>query len=121
MKTTAQPIPELLRVYTAPEFRQIAPMSPRTYKRRDKEGDLPVKTIIGPGRIGFRGSDIRVWLDARRRISDDAKRLLQEVQSACSRAEATRAVNKFDFNALPDAEREQVECLVADAIAELPA
>ena len=52
-------------------------------------------------------------------ISDDAKRLLQEIATAPDHAEAKRLIKKLDFASLPEREREQVECLVADAVAEL--
>ena len=41
-------------------------MSERTFFRLEARGDAPPKTRLSPGRIGYRVSDLKAWLDARR-------------------------------------------------------
>ena len=41
-------------------------LSDRTWDRLEQRGDGPAKTKISKGRIGYRVSDIREWLDRRR-------------------------------------------------------
>jgi predicted DNA-binding transcriptional regulator AlpA len=58
------------RVLGRPETRQmLGNISERTEWRLKEAGDYPPATQISPGRVGYRLSDIRAWLDARRRGS----------------------------------------------------
>ena len=41
-------------------------LSPRTWDRLEAMGDIPVKTRLSPGRIGFRIIDLDNWLIQRR-------------------------------------------------------
>jgi predicted DNA-binding transcriptional regulator AlpA len=41
-------------------------VSERSFQRLEARGDGPPKTRLSKGRIGYRVSDIREWLDARR-------------------------------------------------------
>ena len=54
-----------LKVYTKKETQKLLGLSGRTW-RLEALGETPPKTRLSPNRIGYRGSDIAAWLDARR-------------------------------------------------------
>ena len=55
-----------IRVLSEPKTIQAVGVSDRTWDRLKAIGDVPPKTRLSEGRIGYRVSDIRAWLDARR-------------------------------------------------------
>jgi predicted DNA-binding transcriptional regulator AlpA len=55
-----------LKVYTKKETQKLLGLSGRTWDRLEALGETPPKTRLSPNRIGYRGSDIAAWLDARR-------------------------------------------------------
>jgi predicted DNA-binding transcriptional regulator AlpA len=58
--------PDLVRVLSEPEAVEALGLSRRTWDRLKSLGDVPAKTRLSEGRIGYRVSDIAAWLDARR-------------------------------------------------------
>jgi predicted DNA-binding transcriptional regulator AlpA len=58
--------PDLVRVLSENETIEAVGVSRRTWDRLRSLGDVPVKTQLSEGRIGYRVSDIAAWLDARR-------------------------------------------------------
>ena len=58
--------PDLVRVLTEPEAIEAIGVSRRTWDRLKSLGDVPAKTRLSEGRIGYRVSDMAAWLDARR-------------------------------------------------------
>ena len=61
--------PDLVRVLSEPEAVEALGLSRRTWDRLKALGDVPAKTRLSEGRIGYRVSDIAAWLDARRDTS----------------------------------------------------
>jgi predicted DNA-binding transcriptional regulator AlpA len=57
---------ESLRVVDKPTTLQITGLSPRTWDRMEAKGLTPPKTQISERRVGYRLSDLKEWLDARR-------------------------------------------------------
>jgi predicted DNA-binding transcriptional regulator AlpA len=55
-----------IRVLSKNQTIQMLNLSGRTWDRLEARGDTPPKTRISQGRIGYRVSDIREWLDRRR-------------------------------------------------------
>jgi predicted DNA-binding transcriptional regulator AlpA len=55
-----------VRVVSKREAAKLANVSERTWDRLEAKGDVPTKTRISQNRIGYRVSDLKVWLDARR-------------------------------------------------------
>ena len=55
-----------LKVYTKKETQKLLGLSGRTWDRLEAVGETPPKTRLSPNRIGYRFSDIKEWLDARR-------------------------------------------------------
>ena len=60
-----------LKVYTKKETQKLLGLSGRTWDRLEALGETPSKTRLSPNRIGYRASDIAVWLDARREAPSD--------------------------------------------------
>ena len=58
--------PDLVRVLSEPEAVEALGLSRQTWDRLKSLGDIPAKTRLSEGRIGYRVSDIAAWLDARR-------------------------------------------------------
>jgi len=58
-----------LQVFSKPDTLKIIGISPRTWDRLEALGETPPKTRLSQNRVGYRASDIREWLDARR-LSD---------------------------------------------------
>ena len=58
--------PDLVRVLSEPEAIEAIGVSRRTWDRLKSLGDIPAKTRLSEGRIGYRVSDVAAWLDARR-------------------------------------------------------
>jgi predicted DNA-binding transcriptional regulator AlpA len=58
--------PDLIRVLDTGETIDALGLSRRTWERLVALGDIPVKTRLSEGRIGYRVCDIREWLDRRR-------------------------------------------------------
>src|SRR5437762_9853214 len=53
--------------------REFLFMSPMTLWRREhKDPTFPRPVLIGPGRYGYRLSEIRAWLDSRPRVEPEA-------------------------------------------------
>ena len=69
-KLTSEPrrrtAPDLVRVLSEPEAIEAIGVSRRTWDRLKSLGDVPAKTRLSEGRIGYRVSDMVAWLDARR-------------------------------------------------------
>jgi predicted DNA-binding transcriptional regulator AlpA len=57
---------DAIRVLNRSETLKMVGLSDRTWDRLEQRGDGPAKTRISKGRIGYRVSDIREWLDRRR-------------------------------------------------------
>ena len=55
-----------LKVYTKKETQKLLGLSGCTWDRLEALGETPPKTRLSPNRVGYRGCDIAVWLDARR-------------------------------------------------------
>jgi predicted DNA-binding transcriptional regulator AlpA len=55
-----------VRVLKRPDAIRVTGLSEDTFKRIEKSGDGPPKTRLSPGRIGYRVSDLKEWLDKRR-------------------------------------------------------
>jgi len=77
-------------------------------------------------RYGYRVGDLRRLLtkgmppeQIRLRVSPPCQRLLSEVQAAPSRSEAEHIIAAFDNSRVGAAEREKLQALLADALAEL--
>ena len=58
--------PDLVRVLSEPEAVEALGLSRRTWDRLKSLGDVPAKTRLSEGRIGYRVCDLAAWLDARR-------------------------------------------------------
>jgi predicted DNA-binding transcriptional regulator AlpA len=61
-----------IRVLSEPETYRTLSLSDRTWERLKAAGDVPPKTRLSEGRIGYRVSDIKAWLDRRREGSGEA-------------------------------------------------
>ena len=57
-----------LKVYTKKETQKLVGLSGRTWDRLESRGEAPPKTRLSLNRIGYRASDIKQWLDARREV-----------------------------------------------------
>jgi predicted DNA-binding transcriptional regulator AlpA len=57
---------DLIRVVSRREAIKAANLSERTWERLEAKGDVPPKTQLSEGRIGYRVIDIVAWLDKRR-------------------------------------------------------
>jgi len=57
---------ETVRVVDRPTAIALTGISPRTWDRLEAKGETPRKTRLSANRIGYRVSDLRAWLDARR-------------------------------------------------------
>jgi predicted DNA-binding transcriptional regulator AlpA len=55
-----------IRVLSRPEAVRMLGVSTRTWERLEAGGDGPPKTRLSMGRVGYRVSDIKDWLDKRR-------------------------------------------------------
>jgi predicted DNA-binding transcriptional regulator AlpA len=71
-ETRQRTSPDLVRVLSTTETVEALGFSRRTWDRLVSLGDIPVKTRLSEGRIGFRVSDIAEWLDKRREGSTAA-------------------------------------------------
>ncbi len=58
-----------VRVLNRTETLKVLGLSDRTWDRLEERGEGPPKTRISKGRIGYRVSDLREWLDRRREKS----------------------------------------------------
>jgi predicted DNA-binding transcriptional regulator AlpA len=56
----------IIRVLTRPQTIKTVGVSERTWERLEAAGDVPPKTRLSEGRIGYRVCDIEAWLDKRR-------------------------------------------------------
>jgi predicted DNA-binding transcriptional regulator AlpA len=65
-----QTAPDLVHVLSEPEAAEALGLSRRTWDRLKSLGDVPAKTRLSEGRIGYRVVDIAAWLDARREQLD---------------------------------------------------
>lgn len=66
-------LPSLPRIITKKELRQIVPYSPQHILRLEKRGAFPKRIVIGPGRVGWRLSDIEQWLAERASSATSAR------------------------------------------------
>ena len=57
---------DTVRVVSRNEAIKLLGLSDRTFQRLEAKGDVPPKTRLSAHRIGYRISDIKDWLDARR-------------------------------------------------------
>jgi predicted DNA-binding transcriptional regulator AlpA len=57
---------DAVRVLTRSETLRVLGVSDRTFDRIEYAGDGPPKTRLSTGRIGYRVSDLKAWLDHRR-------------------------------------------------------
>jgi predicted DNA-binding transcriptional regulator AlpA len=55
-----------VRVLSRPQAVKAVGVSIRTWERLEAGGDGPPKTRLSTGRIGYRVSDLKAWLDRRR-------------------------------------------------------
>jgi predicted DNA-binding transcriptional regulator AlpA len=55
-----------VRVLTRHQTIEAVGVSGKTWERLEAVGDTPPKTRLSEGRIGYRVSDIKAWLDKRR-------------------------------------------------------
>jgi predicted DNA-binding transcriptional regulator AlpA len=55
-----------IRVLTEHETIRAIGVSDRTWDRLKAIGDVPHKTRLSQGRVGYRVADIKVWLNGRR-------------------------------------------------------
>jgi predicted DNA-binding transcriptional regulator AlpA len=62
-----------IRVLTEPETYRSLSLSDRTWERLKAAGDVPPKTQLSEGRVGYRLVDIEAWLDARRKSNHPAE------------------------------------------------
>ena len=61
-----------IRVLTERETIRAIGISDRTWDRLKAIGDVPLKTRLSQGRVGYRVADIKVWLDGRRERNGEA-------------------------------------------------
>jgi len=61
-----------IRVLSEPQTYRAIGVSDRTWERLKAIGDVPPKTRLSEGRVGYRVSDIKAWLDRRREGSGEA-------------------------------------------------
>jgi predicted DNA-binding transcriptional regulator AlpA len=59
---------DAIRVLNRNETIRTLGLSDRTWDRLEAAGDTPPKTRISQGRIGYRVSDLKAWLDRRREM-----------------------------------------------------
>jgi predicted DNA-binding transcriptional regulator AlpA len=57
---------ESVRVVDRPTAIKLTNLSQRTWARLEARGDTPPKTRLSANRTGYRLSDLKAWLDARR-------------------------------------------------------
>jgi predicted DNA-binding transcriptional regulator AlpA len=55
-----------VRVVDRPTAIKLTNLSQRTWARLEARGEAPPKTRLSANRTGYRLSDIKAWLDARR-------------------------------------------------------
>jgi predicted DNA-binding transcriptional regulator AlpA len=60
---------DLIRVLTRSETIKAVGVSEKTWERLEALGDVPTKTRLSQGRVGYRLVHIKEWLDARRETS----------------------------------------------------
>jgi predicted DNA-binding transcriptional regulator AlpA len=60
---------DAIRVLTRTQTIKMVGVSDRTWDRLEARGETPPKTRISEGRIGYRASDIKEWLDRRREVA----------------------------------------------------
>ena len=76
----------LLKVLTRRETVQLVGLSEKTWERLEAHGDIPIKTRLSEGRVGFRLDHIKEWLDARqeggnwRPVRDAAAAVVEKVR-----------------------------------------
>jgi predicted DNA-binding transcriptional regulator AlpA len=65
---TAAPISLPDRVLSRQETSQMLGLSLRTFARLEYSGDVPPRIRLSPRRVGYRLSDVKVWIDRRSRF-----------------------------------------------------
>ncbi len=63
----------LPRIITKRELRGMVPYSPQHILRLEKRGVFPKRIVIGPGRVGWRLSDVEAWLAQRAQFGGTAR------------------------------------------------
>ena len=64
-KQTERNLSELLRVLSRRQTIELVGVSEKTWERLEAAGDIPIKTQLSQGRVGYRLDHIKRWLDAR--------------------------------------------------------
>jgi predicted DNA-binding transcriptional regulator AlpA len=72
-----------IRVLTRPQAIKTVGVSERTWERLEAADDVPPKTRLSEGRVGYRIIDIEHWLDARRE-GEAWKKLGDIAQDVCA-------------------------------------
>ncbi len=80
--------PDLVRVLSEPEAVEALGLSRRTWDRLKSLGDVPPKTRLSEGRVGYRVCDLAAWLDARRE-AQSARELINSNWKQVGAAAAT--------------------------------
>jgi predicted DNA-binding transcriptional regulator AlpA len=70
-------VENLLKVLTRRETVELVGLSEKTWERLETVGDIPIKTRLSKGRVGFRLDHIKEWLDARREMQS-ARELIDD-------------------------------------------
>jgi predicted DNA-binding transcriptional regulator AlpA len=55
-----------IRVVNRRAAMRACDLSEKTWERLERDGDTPPKTRLSEGRVGYRISDLKEWLDRRR-------------------------------------------------------
>ena len=63
----------LPRIITRRQLCEMVPYSPQHILRLEKKGMFPKRIVIGPGRVGWRLSDIEAWLVQRAQFDGTAR------------------------------------------------
>lgn len=64
-RTPAQSTPTPDRFIRPSEIRDLTGLSPTTCWRREKAGDFPARRRLSPGCVGWRLSEIILWMERR--------------------------------------------------------
>ena len=78
-----------IRVLSRPKTIEVLGVSERTFERLEAAGDVPPKTRLSEGRVGYRVSDIEEWLE-RRRVAGSWQQIGDVVRVVASDVETRR-------------------------------
>jgi predicted DNA-binding transcriptional regulator AlpA len=73
---------ESVRVVDRPTAWRLANLSRSTWERLEARGEAPPKTRLSANRTGYRLSDLKAWLDARRIGEAPGSQSIQSPNSA---------------------------------------